>query len=75
MPLSRWGRTPGKAALGLRVVTANGETPGLFRSLLRETLGKGLSSCILYLGFLLALFDERHQALHDKIAGTFVVEK
>jgi uncharacterized RDD family membrane protein YckC len=75
MPLTLWGLTIGKAVLGIRVVTATGETPGLLRVILRETLGKGCSACIVYLGFLMAIWDDRNQALHDKIAGTFVVQK
>jgi uncharacterized RDD family membrane protein YckC len=67
------GGTPGKKLLGLAVVTADGSFPGFGRSLVRA-LGWLLSTPLANFGFVLALFNARTRALHDFIAGTFVVE-
>jgi uncharacterized RDD family membrane protein YckC len=66
-----FGRTVGKLLLGLRVVRADGRNPSVLHSAVR-TLGYAISS-ILFLGFLWAGVDRRHQAWHDKLARTFVV--
>lgn len=68
-----WGRTVGKRLLGLRVVNAVGQPPGIGRALLREIVGKFLSGLLLGLGYLWVAWDERKQGWHDKIAGTTVV--
>ncbi len=65
------GRTPGMMVLGVRVVTADGSTPSAFRSLCRALCY--WFSAVIVIGFVWMVFDRRHQALHDKIAGTFVV--
>ena len=65
------GRTPGKAMLGLRVVTSDGGRPHLVRSVIRY-LGYFVSS-ILMIGFIWAALDRRSQAFQDKMARTFVV--
>ncbi|GID43957.1 hypothetical protein Aca07nite_12320 [Actinoplanes capillaceus] len=62
------GRTPGMAFLGLRVVRADGRTPGWFASFLR-----GLMLAYFPIGALWLLVDRRRQALHDKVARTSVV--
>ena len=66
------GRTPGMALAGLRLVPLLGArlTPG--RALARAALSV-LSAAAGLSGFLLALFDARGQALHDKLTGTAVV--
>lgn len=63
--------TPGKRALGLRVSTLEGARPGAARVAARQLAGT-LSWLSLNLGHLLALAPPRHQALHDRIAGTRV---
>lgn len=65
--------TPGKRALGLRVATTDGSAPGTGRLLLRFLAG-ALSWLSLNLGHLLAALPPRHQALHDRIAGTRVLQ-
>jgi uncharacterized RDD family membrane protein YckC len=65
------GRTPGMAAMGIRVITTKLCRPGVGRSLAR-VVGYSVSA-ILFIGFLWAAVDPRHQAFHDKIAGTLVV--
>lgn len=67
------GQTPGKMLVGIRVVDAAGEFPGLRRAFMREVVGKFLSSTAFYVGFLWPIWDPQKQAWHDKIAETWVV--
>jgi uncharacterized RDD family membrane protein YckC len=39
-----------------------------------RALGYMVNWILLGLGWLLAYFDERHQGLHDRLAGTYVVK-
>jgi uncharacterized RDD family membrane protein YckC len=68
------GTTPGKNALGMRVVTESGVAAGFGAMLLREWIGKWLSSLVLGLGFLWILFDRDRQGWHDKLGTTYVVQ-
>ena len=69
------GATPGKLAVGVRIVDARtGGTPGTGRLVLR-LLCYVLSAVPLYLGFLWIAVDRRKQGWHDKIAGTLVIEE
>ena len=64
--------TLGKRALGLKVTTLDGQRIGVGRALGRF-FAKILSSLILMVGYIMAAFTEKKQALHDMIAGTLVV--
>ncbi len=64
--------TVGKKAMGIKVCDTDGRPIGFGRAVFRE-LAKILSSIFL-IGFIMALFTERKQALHDLLAGTVVVE-
>ncbi|MCD6042134.1 MAG: hypothetical protein K0R40_1737 [Burkholderiales bacterium] len=67
------GATPGKLALGMKIVDAStGQPPTLGRLLLRF-LGYFVSAFPLYLGFVWAAVDRRKQGWHDKIARTIVI--
>ena len=66
------GQTPGKMLFGLKVIRVSGEEVGIGRALLRW-VGQCLGLLPFCLGFLMAAFSRRKQALHDKIAGTYVV--
>lgn len=66
--------TLGKAAAGIKVTDLNGERVGFGRATGRY-FGKILSSITMSIGFAMAGFTERRQALHDKIADTLVVTK
>ena len=66
--------TVGKIALGLRVTDGAGGRISFWRALGR-TFAKILSALILYIGFIMAAFTARKQALHDKIADTLVVRR
>lgn len=66
--------TLGKRVAGLRVVRADGLGAGLLRSFLRN-LVKPFSFVLCCFGVLLAAWSARKRALHDWIAGTWVVRK
>src|SRR5690606_12838978 len=68
---SRWQATPGKRALGLRVVAADGTRAGLGAVVLRFVAGT-LSWLTLNLGHLMAALPPQHAALHDHLSGTRV---
>jgi uncharacterized RDD family membrane protein YckC len=59
-------------ALGIRVTDLDGGRISFGRATGRY-FGKILSGLILGIGFLMAAFTERKQALHDLLAGTLVV--
>ena len=69
------GQTPGKMALGIQVVDANGNIPGLRRAFFREVPGKLISAVPLFLGFASAGWDDRKRGWHDHIAGTYTIQK
>jgi uncharacterized RDD family membrane protein YckC len=64
--------TLGKMALGIKVTDLNGRRISVGQAVGRY-LGKILSALILLIGFIMAAFTERKQALHDMMAGTLVV--
>jgi len=64
--------TFGKRAVGLKVTDMNGERISFGRATGRH-FGKILSGLILLIGYLMMLWDDRKQTLHDKMAGTLVV--
>ena len=64
--------TLGKQLCGLKVTDVNGGRISFLRSLAR-TVATIISSLTFMIGYLLAAFTGRKQALHDMIAGTLVV--
>lgn len=68
------GASPGKRLFRIQVIDDSGNPPSFFTMVIREWFGKVLSAAIFGLGFIWALFDDNHQAWHDKILGTYVVE-
>ena len=67
------GQTPGKMAVGIKVVNAEGSIPGLVTAALREILGKFISSAAFCLGYLWIAIDTEKRGWHDSIASTHVV--
>ncbi|MGI8656747.1 MAG: RDD family protein [Pyrinomonadaceae bacterium] len=67
------GRTLGKWATGIHIERTNGALPGMGHTALRHLIGYPLSLIVFGIGFLLAAFDARGRALHDRLAGTLVV--
>lgn len=74
MESSRHQATLGKMALGIKVVNADGGRLSFAHALGRWFTAL-LSYVTLYIGFLLAAFTGKKQALHDLVAGTFVVDR
>lgn len=67
------GQTIGKKAMKIKVVTYDGKTPTLFAFFLRDIVGKAVSAILLFIGYFMVLWDPKKQALHDKIANTYVI--
>jgi uncharacterized RDD family membrane protein YckC len=65
--------TLGKMALGIKVTDLNGNRIGFGKATGRY-FAKILSALILGIGFLMAAFTAKKQALHDMLAGTLVVK-
>ncbi len=66
--------TLGKMALGIKVTDLNGNRISFGRATGRY-FGKFVSSLIFSIGFIMAAFTRRKQALHDMMAGCLVVNK
>ena len=67
------GQTLGKKVMGIKVVDMMGNKPSTMTFFLREMIGKLVSAIILFIVYLMILWDGKKQGLHDKIAGTVVV--
>lgn len=74
MESSKYQATLGKMALGIIVTDTDGNPISFGRSAGRN-LGKILSGFILMIGYIMAAFTSRKQALHDLMAGTLVIKK
>lgn len=66
--------TPGKMLLGIQVTDLEGQRISFGKASLRY-FGKILSGLICLIGYIMAAFTEKKQALHDMLAGCLVVEK
>lgn len=68
--IAKWnGQTLGKKACGIRVVSED-LTPCSTGQAFGRTFAEIVSTLILCIGYIMAGFDGRKQALHDKMAGT-----
>ena len=71
--IGKYGQTPGKMAMKIKVVTPEGG---------KVTYGQGagrwgaeiLSTIICWIGYIVAAFDEEKRSLHDRLAATRVVK-
>ncbi len=72
--VGRFAATPGKMACGLRVVMPDGGRVTYWRAFGRY-FAEILSALILYIGYIMAAFDEEKRTLHDRICNTRVVRK
>lgn len=72
--IGRYAATPGKMALGLKVIRPDGSQITYLRALGRY-FGTRLSHIILWIGFIIAAFDDEKRALHDYLCDTRVVYK
>jgi uncharacterized RDD family membrane protein YckC len=66
------GQTLGMRLVRIRVIDGRGRPPGAVRGVIR-LLALTLSLAPGGLGWFWALFDREHRALHDHLAGTYVV--
>lgn len=65
--------TIGKRVMGIMVVSTNGNRIS-FLNATGRFFSKFISTIILLIGYLMVLWDDRKQALHDKMANTFVIK-
>jgi uncharacterized RDD family membrane protein YckC len=66
--------TFGKRIMGIQVVDLTGQRLS-FMNALGRLFAKIPSAIILYIGFIMAAFTEKKQALHDILAGTLVIRR
>lgn len=66
--------TPGKIVLGMKVTDINEKGISFGTASIRY-FGKFLSAAIFGIGFIMAAFTQKKQALHDTLAKTVVVNK
>src|SRR5438067_1008423 len=70
------GRTPGKAALGLRVITVEGAPIRFRHAAIRAAFGLGeVYATNGAIGILAIIFSRRSQRLGDMVAGTIVLRE
>jgi uncharacterized RDD family membrane protein YckC len=70
---SERGATVGKMAMGLRVVTSDGQRLSFLNATGRY-FAKIISAIILCIGFIMIGFTDKKRGLHDMIAGTLVIK-
>jgi len=73
MHSSSWQATLGKRALGLKVTGMNGQRITFINATGRY-FASYISTIILLIGYLMMLWDDKNQTLHDKLAKTLVVK-
>ncbi len=69
---STTGQTIGMRMMGIRLVTRTGSPPNVCRSTLRY-FAQFPSILLLFGGVIMVMFHRQRRALHDVIAGTFVI--
>lgn len=72
--LSKYGATPGKMVVGVKVVRSDGSRLTTMRAFGRAW-GEQLSGLVCYIGYIIAAFDQQKRALHDHLCDTRVVFK
>lgn len=70
--VGKFGATPGKMACRLKVVRSDG-TPLTYGRAFGRVFATGVSYMTLYIGFILAAFDDEKRALHDRMCDTRVI--
>jgi uncharacterized RDD family membrane protein YckC len=66
--------TIGKIFLRIKVTDLKGNRIGFFKATIRHFM-KIVSAIVLGIGFLMVIWTDRHQALHDLVAKTVVIRK
>jgi uncharacterized RDD family membrane protein YckC len=72
--IGRYGATVGKMACGIKVVLPDGGKVSYLRALGRY-FAKLLNTLTLYIGYIIAAFDDQKRGLHDRICNTRVIYK
>lgn len=67
-----FGATPGKMAMGLHIIAPGHAKVSYLRAFGRYW-GEVLSGMVLYLGYVMPLFDDENRGLHDHLCGTRVL--
>ena len=71
--VGKYGATPGKMALGLKVVTSSEGEVSYARALGRY-FAEWLSGITLTIGYLISIWDDEKRTLHDRICDTRVIK-
>jgi uncharacterized RDD family membrane protein YckC len=73
MESGSWQATVGKRSMRIKVVDMGGQRISFAQASGRH-FGKYISTIILLIGYFMMLWDEKKQTLHDRMAGTLIVE-
>ena len=71
--IRKYDATPGKMAMGIKLVRASGESLSAGR-IIGRYFAKFVSAIILLIGYLMAGWDPEHRALHDRMCDTRVIK-
>jgi len=69
-----FGATPGKMAVKAKIVNADGSKVSYLKALAR-CFAELISVLTLFIGYIIAAFDDEKRTLHDRICGTRVIKK
>jgi uncharacterized RDD family membrane protein YckC len=72
--VGKYGATPGKMALGLKIVTSQGQ-PLTYGKAFARVLAEMLSGIICYIGYIMVALNDEKKSLHDQICDTRVIRK
>lgn len=70
--ISKFNATPGKMAMGIKVILPEGGRITYLRAFCRYLM-EIVSGAIIYIGYLMAISDDRKRTLHDIVCDTRVV--
>lgn len=65
--------TPGKSMMNIKVADINGNRLTFGKAFLRNVM-KIVSAMIIYIGFIMAAFTQKKQALHDMAVGAILLD-
>lgn len=71
--IRRYNATPGKMALSLQIIRPDGSPLSVGRIVGRH-FAEWISGAILFIGYIMAGFDEERRTLHDRICDTRVIK-
>ncbi|AGH95270.1 RDD family protein [Pseudobdellovibrio exovorus] len=66
--------TPGKALMGIVVLSEQGERLSFKAALIRHLL-RFLSALVCYIGYIMQVFTKKRQALHDMLSESIVIDR